>query len=311
MNIKLSLLFNSILFVSTSIHAFSLNKVYEFFGANVHQEVIEKRIVLEKPAVLVIENINGNIDIVSESKQNVLSFVATKKANKEEQLVKITIDEIHALHDEKDYYSIKTTLSDKKSKASVDYSVVVPHGMKLQLSTQKGKITVNETHAPLAATTKQGNITITNADQTIKAESDYGSIQVAHATGNVSARTNYGNIIIDDTHKGIIAKTNRGKIVTTCTHIPETSRIQLQANSGNIILTVPQETNATIQGKTNRGTLVSDMYINLKAQTTQLNKKTWNRFKKEVDGIMGTGEAEIKLSSAKGNIKIKKALIKT
>ncbi|MDZ4153189.1 hypothetical protein, partial [Methylicorpusculum sp.] len=67
---------------------------------------------------------------------------------------------------------------------------------------------------------------------------------------------------------------------------------------------LPQGTNANLQAKTDQGCLTCDHFITLNPMTTQLDHESWNRFKKEADGILGTGDATIKVCTAHGDIRI-------
>src|SRR5262249_4358763 len=131
-----------------------------------------------------------------------------------------------------------------------------------------------------------------------------GSIAINQASGPVQAITNHGGITIHDAKNSVIAQTSKGKITVHCASIPATGSIQLTTNSGMITLAMPTSANATIQGQTTHGTLLSEHYLTIKPQTTKLNDDAWARFKKEVHGTLGTGESAIKLSSVHSNIKI-------
>jgi hypothetical protein len=70
------------------------------------------------------------------------------------------------------------------------------------------------------------------------------------------------------------------------------------------MLALPDATNATVMGRASRGTIKSDHYITLRPIETKLNNFAWKRFKQEVYGTLGTGEAEIQVTTQRGNIVI-------
>jgi hypothetical protein len=80
----------------------------------------------------------------------------------------------------------------------------------------------------------------------------------------------------------------------------------LHTDKGAIELALPTTINATITSKTAQGISICDHYVTLKPYTTKINADTWTRLKKEFEGTMGSGEAEIKLTSLHGNISITK-----
>lgn len=152
-----------------------------------------------------------------------------------------------------------------------------------------------------------GNITINNTKGILVAKTDRGNIMVNKAQGNIHAVTQNGNITIDESTKSIIATTQKGGITTTCKNVQPLDTILLSTQSGNIKLGLPAVTNAELQARTGRGKLLSEHYITIKPQTVKLDRHMWARFKREVNGTLGSGEATIKLSATYGNINIVKA----
>jgi hypothetical protein len=131
-----------------------------------------------------------------------------------------------------------------------------------------------------------------------------GSISILNAHGPIEAHTQQGNITAENITHNCNARSTSGKITLTYKNVPATSSINLTSTSGNIVLGLPAETNAEICGNTTYGTFMSDHDITLKSYTTKLNKITWKQFTQHVEGTLGTGDATIKINSAKGNVKI-------
>lgn len=280
-----------------------LQKVYAFFGANVYQQATNTEYALANPGILTIENAQGTITIKTETNQKKVFVSAVKKAHDEKTLPLIQVKGVVKKENDLDHLTITTHYA-KDAHGEVDYALIVPTGITLQLSTQKGNITIGQAHGPISVTTQSGSICINKAGSTVKAETEQGSISIADAIGNITANTAHGDITIDGSKKSVIAHTNKGEITMRCAHLPETARIQLSSDAGNVKLTLPQTVNAAIFGQTEKGTLVSDAFIDIKPRTTKLDKNAWKQFQREVEGTLGTGEAEIKVTTAKGNIKI-------
>ncbi len=290
---------------SVTLGKASLQRVYEFFGAKTHEAVVDKEFNLEQPGTLTINNTHGNITIERTWKDKKVCVRALKKSAKAEHLDIIDIKDDLQTNNKITNLKLETECEDEKAKIQVDYELIIPITMKLQLSTDRGSIQVNEVHGPVMATTIHGNIEINNTTNTVVAQTEEtGSITINQARGNIRATTNKGDITITDAINSVIAKTEKGKITTACSTVPQTGRIILSSAAGAITLGLPAEVNATFLGKTERGTLTSNIPITIKPITTTLDSKTWSRFKKEVDGTLGTGKADIRVSSASGNIKI-------
>jgi DUF4097 and DUF4098 domain-containing protein YvlB len=280
-----------------------LQKVYAFFGANVYQQAINAEYELENPGILTLENVQGNITIAAESNQKKVLVSAVKKAHAEKTLPHIRIKGSLTQTNNTNHLTLRTEF-DKDAYGEIDYSLVIPKGVTLQLTTDQGNITIGHAHGPISATTNSGSITITKAGSTVKAQTEQGSITISEAAGNVTANTINGNITIEGSKKSVVAQTEKGEIIMHCAQLPATGRIQLSTHAGNVKLTLPENVNAAIFGQTEKGTLVSDAFIDIKPRTTKLDKKAWKQFQKEVEGTLGSGEAEIKVTTAHGNIKI-------
>lgn len=290
-------------FCTFSLLSSPLQKVYAFFGANVYQQAINTEYELENPGVLTIENLQGAITITTETDQKKVFLSAVKKAHDEKTLPSIQIKGSIKQENGRSHLTLKSHLA-QDAQGEIDYSLIIPKGMTLQLTTENGNITIGQAQGPISVTTQSGSITITKAGSTIKAETEQGAITIGQAAGNITANTNQGNISIDGSKKSVIAHTNKGEITMRCAHLPETGRIQLSSGAGNVKLMLPEKVNAALFGQTEKGTLVSDAFIEIKPRSTKLDKKAWKQFKQEVEGTLGTGEAEIKVTTARGNIKI-------
>lgn len=299
-NITLSFTLLSIISFQQARSKFSFSTIRSLFSGKVFQQVINKEFAVEPSSILLLENINGNITIKSVWKHNKVALKAIKKVKKKEDMQTIVISS-----QQKDNKLILKTVCKKKIKSAViDYELVVPADIKLHLVTKNGFIRVNDITSPLVASTNYGSIETYNTKGTIKLEAKtVGSVIIHQAKGNVYATTKYGSITIDEAQENIIAKTNKGKIQVSCSQLPNTGTINLETKSGPINLALPSFVNATIQGQTNRGILTSDHYLRI-SHNIKLNRQTRARLKKEVYGMLGSGEASIRLSSGYGNIKI-------
>ncbi len=288
--------------VYSPLTATQFKKVSSFFGGYPYEEILQKEYPIEKQGTVVIENIDGPITITTGWRKNTVFLKATKKSNKIEQLPSIKVVDKQITPEK---LLIKTEYIQPKTKGIVEYELIVPTDLQLKISINQGAIKIKEIEGPISVKTVQGNIEIIKTNNVIHAETiKSGSIIVDQAHGPISAAAHHGNIIITHSNQSIVATTNKGHISVACTDIPSTGSIRLETHSGPITLALPATTNATFQGKTVRGTITSDHYLTLKPCITKLNTMAWSRFKKEVDGIFGTGEAEIKCRNHYGNIKI-------
>lgn len=290
----------------SALGKFSMDRIYSLFGKYQHENVSEKEYQIAKPATLTINNLDGDITITTEWKRNTIHIRAVTRAAQEEDLKTFSVNAKRQEQFDGNHLTLQTVCSSKEAKGAVSYELIVPSEIALNLHTDRGNIKIHDIHGQVVANTQFGDIDIKNVSNTVTAQTEEnGTINIEKALGNVKATTNKGNICVTDAAQSVIASTNKGHITTACTQVPSTSRIVLNSeSSGSITLAMPSSVNATLQGKTAKGRLTSEHYVTLKPITTQLTSKTRKELARQVDGIIGTGEADVRLSSNSGNIKI-------
>lgn len=147
-------------------------------------------------------------------------------------------------------------------------------------------------------------------DATIKITQTNGSVKMRGIHGIVDiAIVEQGSIEVIDSNKTISATTNNGDIKVQQNKFEEPHAIFLKSDRGNITLLMPRETRATLHAKTVAGAITSNHPVTLAPLTLKLNKESWDRIKKEVDGTLGglEGGAPITIEAIKGNITINEA----
>lgn len=304
----ISLAFLSITAIYSNLNCFSLNtmlkqtkeKVVTLFGSNTKMEIFQKDIPRTTQKTLVIENNLGAIKIKTDWNQNIISLKALKKASTE-NLAKISIDVDDS---NADTIRLKTVFQDDTVKGSVDYTLMVPKQMAIRLKTSKGTIRVKRFDGQVWASTENGTIEIANVTNKVFATiTEKGSIAIDQSSGAIQAETNKGNIVINNAKQSVVATTANGNITLQSTEVPSTSSIHLDAG-GSVQVYLPQETNAHLKAHTQKGKVTSDHYVTLASKTTKINNQAWAQLQKSIEGTLGTGEADISLSSANGSIKI-------
>lgn len=274
-------------------------KITGMFKKQKAEKIIEKEYPLKKIDTLQVANTLGDITVTSEWEQPMVRVKATIRANKEEDLDPITINCVQHHTN-----LILSTNAPEEKAYQVHYELMIPKKMNLALMTQKGNMNIAESSGTVHAQTLKGNITIDHSKNSINAQTNCrGNIAINDAQGTVNAYAKKGNISIANASSSISAYTENGIVRTAHSTIPHTSNITLESNYGNIIVALPASTNANVHAKTEHGCITSDHFVTLKSQTTKLDPKSWSRFRKEVDGTIGSGEASIQVNCKNGTIK--------
>ena len=292
----------TIIYAQSTIADFSFKKIYRTIVPHkLHQETVYEELNPKKATILTVKNKSGNVSIKTDPQQSTIFVKATKKTAELELLPKITFN--HEIKNQD--MTIESAFNPEEIDGYIDLDIIVPQKMAFTVNTLDGDTYIKDAYAPLRVSTQKGSITLVNPHNAVEAQSHVkGNIALYNPQGRIKAETNHGNIIIFDAQSSVIADTQTGSIEMFAREVPSTSTIKLATVSGNIMLHLPPDVNADLQASTKQGTVTSDHFITLKPQTTQLNKYTWKRIQKQVDGTIGSGEAQIKLSSVKSNIKV-------
>ena len=283
----------------------SMSDISALLGSYVQNvEMPAKEYPFQSPGTLTINNIEGNLTI-QEWKRDVVMVKALKHSTEQRFLDDMEVQENSAQRDGQTHLTFTTAYSGEKTKGAIDYTVYVPTKTSLRLRTGKGAINIQEITGKIVAHTTRGNIEVHNTTGTLLAQTEQnGNITAHNIQGDVKVVAHRGNIRVQGAKGNVIASTDRGKIETNFDQLPDSSRVELHAAAGNVVLGLPTSTNARVQGKTERGVLTSNHFIALHQHTTQLNREAWKDYKRTVDGSIGAGKAEVRLSSVSGNISI-------
>lgn len=293
----------SIIYTNNTIAIFSFKKLYtSIIPRKMEQETIfEEHNSQKKATMLTVKNKNGNILVKTDAEHDTIFLKATKRAYEKEDLARLTFT-CKPVGTET---LVEATYDETAVDGFIDFELIVPQKLALQINTQEGSIKVCQTHGPLQVSTQKGPIEVINAHNTVNAcTHTKGSITFHNPQGRIKAQTNNGNIAIYDAQNSIMANTNYGSIELFAKDIPSTSAIKLTTVSGSILLHLPPDVNADLQASTKYGMITSDHFITLKPHTTQLNRNAWRRLQKEIEGTLGSGEAQITLSSIRSDIKL-------
>ncbi|HLC07109.1 MAG TPA: DUF4097 family beta strand repeat-containing protein [Candidatus Babeliales bacterium] len=279
----------------------NFKKIKSFFSGTMLEKVEQKELPALSIDAVAINNTNGSITIKT-GPQKLLVVKTTMRSKKQTDL-----DNMEILFDssKNNHLAIRTQYNGKKITGSVEYELIIPKSLDVSLTlTGNGNAFIKDVHGIIDVVAND-TITITNTKKLVSAQTlKKGSIYITNSLGPVEARSHYGDIHGENIADSFYAHSTTGKVNIAYKKLPSTSSINLKTTSGNIMLALPTDTNAEIRGHTTHGVLLSELPITLRSFTTQLNKPAWNKFKQEVDGTLGSGEATIMVHSTKGNVKI-------
>lgn len=173
-----------------------------------------------------LSNVNGGVE-VSGWDRNEVQVIATKRADSQEKLARLTVD----VQASTDSVAIKTKLPQghNNNPGSVDYEIRVPRGARLD------KIqTVN------------GNVEISTVRGSVNAESVNGGVKASSLTGDVELKTVNGNIDCE------------------VADLASTKNVRLSTVNGGVELSMPKDANAHLTASTVHGGINSNFNLPIK-----------------------------------------------
>lgn len=199
---------------------------------------------------------------------------------------------------------------------SVDYDITAPSWMPLKIDGTYCFITVEGTQAEVSAESVRGDITIKGGNGFVTAKSVEGSIVVDGARGKLVVSSVNEDVTISDASGDISADAINGGVklariasrsvdVSTVNgsisyqgNIADAGHYSFATHDGNLVLDVPETSNATVSVRTYDGSFRSGF-----AALQPPNKSDLQRGKR-VTMTMGTGSADVTLESFSGTIRV-------
>ncbi len=261
------------------------------------EEVIKQDIQYTTQKKLILENTNGNITIKT-WKQNAIIATMIKRAYSADDLHKMAISIDCS---DKDSLFVKTKTP--HDNCAIDYELLLPQDFALRCATGNGNIKVKNSTGTIHANVNEGSIELHHTAGVVMATINDGSITIHEAEGALTISSNKGNISLKEVDNAVNATATNGSISMTSSMLLPTATICLTA-SGSIDLSLPENTSAHLVATSDNGSIISDHLVKIEPHPTKINNHAWQELKRNIQGIIGTGKAEIRLHAQNGSIKI-------
>jgi DUF4097 and DUF4098 domain-containing protein YvlB len=204
-----------------------------------------------------------------------------------------------------------------------DIELNVPRGASLKLQTNNGEIEVSDV-ARLTATSQAGSVTLVKVQTETNVTTIGGEISVRDSTGSFKLHTVGGSVVARDLnpaaaddafeadivggevtvdrvrHQRLRVNTVSGEVDYTGP-LARGGRYSFQSISGRLRLTLPANSSFRLSGTVgNNGDLRSDFNLTEKDHSSQRGSM------RQLDAVVGSGDASINLSFFTGSIQIRK-----
>ena len=202
---------------------------------------------------------------------------------------------------------------------SVDYEITAPSWMPVKIDGTYCFITIDGSQAEIAADSVRGDITIKGGTGFVTAKSVEGSVVVEGARGKLTASSVEEKVEITGVSGDITADAVNGDVrlrqissssvdVSTVNGsisyqgaISDSGHYSFTSHDGDILLDIPERTNATVSVRTYSGDFHSPF------QALQPPSRSEMERGKRVTMTMGTGRADVAVESFGGEITIGRA----
>lgn len=195
---------------------------------------------------------------------------------------------------------------------SVDYTLTVPVAMDLNLSGTYSDISVGGSGGRINVETIQGDVTVRGGGALVTLHSVGGDVDVSGVRGRLEASSTNGAVSVEDVEGEVYAETTNGDVLlegirsdnvsaTTVNGdvvyrgtISDDGQYRLSTHNGDVTVTVPTGTNATVTVSTFSGDFESDFPVTLGP----------SRQGKRFTFTIGSGRATMELESFQGSIRL-------
>ncbi len=265
--------YHKFIYVSLLLISGSLNALkINPWGETTKKETISLNKKVDKQCEISIHNISGSISITASTRDKII-LEATKIGSKKSlESTQVTMN----LNGNKvDIKTIQTIKEPNTKECEVSYIIAIPKTARLaSVDTFAGSITITDSQGAVATTRK-------------------GTIDVKNSTGPIEVSTETGSITI------------------SCPHLISGQQVTAVTGKGDITMTVPQQTVASIEARTKNGFVSSKLPVCTKPQPfKEYNKKTVAKLSQTMSGTFGDRFSEepelpmVNLITDSGNIKV-------
>jgi hypothetical protein len=179
----------------------------------------------------------------------------------------------------------------------VDFTVMLPRGVKLIAATGNGVVTVRDAGADVEASSGTGEVSVLGAGGRVRASSGNGDIEVDRAQGDVHASTGNGAIRVATATGPVSASTGNGRIRVDMRSISNPADMSFSTGNGSITVRFPSDLSADIEASVPFRNFSTDFPIKMESG--------WGGHR--VEGRIGNGGPRIHFSTGNGSVSIEKS----
>ena len=141
---------------------------------------------------------------------------------------------------------------------TLSITIKVPAGVRLQVNSGNGDVSVIGAQAELIARSGNGRVRVSGTAGEVEAASGNGEVTVENVRGPVTAATGNGDVFVTAVQGPVSANSGNGDLRVRMTELKATDNMDFTTGNGRIELTVPDGFSAEIDASTGNGSIQTD-----------------------------------------------------
>ncbi len=186
---------------------------------------------------------------------------------------------------------------ERRNRARASFTVRIPAGVLVDAATGNGDVAINGAGSAVDASTGNGRVQITNTTGRVKASTGNGAVTVDGARGAVEASTGNGDVRVTTSSGPVNASSGNGDIEVSMDRVDRAEAMSFSTGSGHIVLSMPGDFGAELEGSTGNGHITSDLPIRIAGRIDPHRMR----------GTLGRGGERLAVSTGNGDIEIRRA----
>jgi len=154
-------------------------------------------------------------------------------------------------------YTASEQDSDVRRYSGVEFDVVVPADLRVEVDTSNGAVSVENVHGTIFLDTSNGAITVARSSGPLVADTSNGRIEVLSFTGELRLDTSNGSVHVEDFAGSIDAETSNGSVTYDGT--PFAGDHRLRTSNGSVTVRVPRDASVAFEASTSSGRIESGL----------------------------------------------------
>lgn len=212
---------------------------------------------------------------------------------------------------------VSVTADSSMGPASVDYDISAPAWMPVKITGTYEFATVDGIQAEVSVETVRGDVTVKGSRGALFVRSVEGRVSVENASGRLDVSSVNEGVRMSGTSGEIVAESINGPVtlsgmrassatvstvngdITYNGTLVASGRYEFTSHNGDLLLTLPDGTNATFTVRTYNGELMTDVPVQGSREGLERGRA--------VTLTLGSGAADVSLESFDGEIRIRRA----